>query len=177
MKSFESELHALTLRVSICNGWTRIKWRASKGSFLGLGGHSTRKHVSILSKVVGWRCCRREGEARELWGVIAVKVSHHSMSTPNDASGFSSNNNSFKNNFSLLNICSRVIFVATNYNVWMQNIKMALRFEEKEYVLEKELLKIDETKDIAAKIVDYRKHYNDATKVACIMVTTMTPEL
>nr|KAJ0208441.1 hypothetical protein LSAT_V11C500274940 [Lactuca sativa] len=80
MKSFESELHALTLRVSICNGWTRIKWRASKGSFLGLGGHSTRKHVSILSKVVGWRCCRREGEARELWGVIAVKVSHHSVS-------------------------------------------------------------------------------------------------
>ncbi|CAH1441953.1 unnamed protein product [Lactuca virosa] len=44
-----------------------------------------------------------------------------------------------KPNFSLLNICSKVVMDGSNYNDWMRNSKMALRFENKEYVLEKEL--------------------------------------
>ena len=94
------------------------------------------------------------------------------MSNPNDAFGSSSNNN-----FSLLNICSRVTFDGTNYNDWMRNINMALCFEDKEYVLEKELLEIDETQATTVELAEYRKHYNDATKVPCIMVATMTPQL
>ena len=54
---------------------------------------------------------------------------------------------------------------------------MTLHFEDKVYVLEKELIEIDETKATAAELAEYRKHYNDATKVACIMVETMTLEL
>ena len=54
---------------------------------------------------------------------------------------------------------------------------MALRFEDKEYVLEKELNEIDETKANPEEIVEYRIHCNDATKVSFIMVATITPEL
>ena len=65
----------------------------------------------------------------------------------------------------------------TNYNEWMRNIKMALRFEENEYVLEKPLDEIHEEKATPEELVAYKKHYNDATKVTCIMVATMTPGL
>ncbi|XP_023768339.1 uncharacterized protein LOC111916919 [Lactuca sativa] len=54
---------------------------------------------------------------------------------------------------------------------------MSLRFEDKEYVLEKELNEIDESKATPEEIAEYRTHYKDATKVSCIMVATMTPEL
>ena len=80
------------------------------------------------------------------------------MSTPNDASSSSSSNNNSSNNFSLLKICSRVTFDGSNYNDWMQNIYLALCFEDKEYVLEKELLEIDETKATTEELVGYRKH-------------------
>ncbi|KAD3641221.1 hypothetical protein E3N88_30445 [Mikania micrantha] len=95
------------------------------------------------------------------------------MSVPNDASGSSSSNH----NFALLNICSKVTLDGTNYNDWMRNIKMALRFEDKEYVLDKELIEIDEERATPEELAAYKKHYMDATKVACIMVATMTPEL
>ena len=95
------------------------------------------------------------------------------MSTPGNtyASSFSSYN------FSLLNICAKVVMDGSNYNDWMRNIKMALRFEDKEYVLEKELKELDESKATPEEYAAYKKHYDDATKVACIMVATMSPEL
>ncbi|CAH1413538.1 unnamed protein product [Lactuca virosa] len=54
---------------------------------------------------------------------------------------------------------------------------MALRFENKEYVLEKELKELDENEATPEDLAAYKKHYDDATKVACIMVATMSPEL
>lgn len=66
------------------------------------------------------------------------------MSVQNDTFGSSSFNNN--NNFSLLNIYSRVTD-GTNYNAWMRNIKMAICFKEKEYVLDKPREDIDEEKD------------------------------
>ena len=74
------------------------------------------------------------------------------MLTPNNASGSSSNN------FPLLNICSNVTFDGTNYNDWMWNIKMALCFEDKDYVLDKELLEIDETIATPEEQAKYRRH-------------------
>ena len=59
----------------------------------------------------------------------------------------------------------------------MRNIKMDLRFKDKEYVLKKYLNEIDETIATPEEIVEYRRQCNDATKVACIMVATMTLEL
>ena len=90
------------------------------------------------------------------------------MSTPNDDYGSSS----FNQNFSLLNIYSKVTLDGTSYNEWMQNMKMALRFEDKEYVLDKELNEIEEKKSIPEELTAYKRHYNDTTKVVCIMVAT-----
>ena len=95
------------------------------------------------------------------------------MSTSRNTSTSSSSSH----NFSLLNICSKVVMDGSNYNDWIRNIKMALRFEDKEYVLEKELKELDESKATPEEYAAYKKHYDDATKVACIMVATMSPEL
>ena len=98
------------------------------------------------------------------------------MSTSNNASGSSNNNNS-SNNFSLLGICSKVTFDGSNYNDWMRNIKMAFHFEEKEYVLKKQIDEIDDEKASPKELVEYRRQLNDATKVSCILVVTITPEI
>ena len=94
------------------------------------------------------------------------------MSTSNDAYGSSSTQN-----FSLLNICSKVALDDTNYNEMMYNIKMTLRFEKKDFFLKKELNKIDEEKATPEELASYKKQYDDATKVACIMVAAITPVL
>ncbi|KAI3780034.1 hypothetical protein L2E82_09888 [Cichorium intybus] len=65
----------------------------------------------------------------------------------------------------------------TNYNDWIRNIMMALRFEHKEYVLETELVEIDPDTATPEEIAQCTKHSDDATKVACIMIATMNPEL
>jgi len=54
---------------------------------------------------------------------------------------------------------------------------MALRYEDKKYVLNKPLNEIDESKASPKEIVDYGAYYKHATKVSCIMVATMTPKL
>ena len=68
-------------------------------------------------------------------------------------------------------------FDGTNYNDLMRNINMALCFKGKENVLEKEINEIVEEKTTPEELAAYKKHYNDAIKVDCIMVATMTPEL
>lgn len=47
---------------------------------------------------------------------------------------------------------------------------MALRFDDKEYVLDKELNEIDESKSTTEEIAEYKAHCMDVTKVVCIMV-------
>lgn len=99
------------------------------------------------------------------------------MSTSADASAPPSAPHHNHNFSSILSLCSKVTLDGTNYNDHMRNIKMTLRFEDKEYVLEKELVEIDEDKATPEELASYNKHYGDATKVACIMVATMVPEL
>ena len=53
---------------------------------------------------------------------------------------------------------------------------MVTRYEEKEYVLDKELKELDPTAT-HEEITKYHSHERDATKVACIMLATMTAEL
>ena len=78
---------------------------------------------------------------------------------------------------SILSLCSKVTLDGTNYNDWIRNIKMALRFEHKEYVLETELVDVDTETATPEEIAAYTKHSDDATKVACTMIATMNPEL
>lgn len=54
---------------------------------------------------------------------------------------------------------------------------MLTHYEDKEYVLEKELKEIDESTATPEEIADFRAHEKDATKVACIMLSTMKDEL
>ena len=54
---------------------------------------------------------------------------------------------------------------------------MVTRYEEKEYFLDKEFKEIDEFDATPHEIVDFRAHEKDATKVACIMLATMSVEL
>ncbi|CAH1442429.1 unnamed protein product [Lactuca virosa] len=93
----------------------------------------------------------------------------------------SSNNGASDSNptdsFSLMNLCGRVIFDGSNFNDWIRNIRMVTRYEDKEYVLDKELKEIDEATATPREIADFRAHERDATKVACIMLATMTVEL
>ncbi|KAI3680369.1 hypothetical protein L2E82_50354 [Cichorium intybus] len=78
---------------------------------------------------------------------------------------------------SILSLCSKVTLDGTNYNDWIRNIKMTLRFEHKEYVLETELVEVDPDTATPEEIASYTKHSDHATKVACIMIATMNPEL
>ncbi|KAI3790809.1 hypothetical protein L2E82_04145 [Cichorium intybus] len=57
------------------------------------------------------------------------------------------------------------------------NFSSILSLCSKEYVLEKELIEIDEQNVTPEKLASYKKHCDDATKIACIMVATMVPEL
>ena len=56
------------------------------------------------------------------------------MSSNNVAS--SSNPNS---SFTHMNLCGKVTFDGSNFNEWIINIWMITRYEDKEYVLDKEL--------------------------------------
>ncbi|KAI3700262.1 hypothetical protein L2E82_44884 [Cichorium intybus] len=78
---------------------------------------------------------------------------------------------------SILSLCSKVTLDGTNYNDWIRNIKMALSFERKEYVLETEMVEVDPDTATPEEVAAYTKHSDDATKVACIMIATMNPEL
>ena len=62
------------------------------------------------------------------------------MSIPNNASTLIPSGS-----FSLMNLCRRVIFDGSNFNDWIRNIRLAIRYEDKEYVLDKELKEIDVT--------------------------------
>ena len=85
-----------------------------------------------------------------------IQTTFLQMSNQTDASVSSSTPSN--HNFALLSICSKVTLDGTNYNDWLHNIKMALRFEDKEYVLEKPLDEIDEESATPEEIAAYKKH-------------------
>ena len=92
---------------------------------------------------------------------------------PNNAASGSNPNGSF----TLMNLCGKVTFDGSNFSEWTRNIRMITRYEDKEYVLDKELKEIDETTATPQEIADFQAHERDATKVACIMMATMTTKL
>ncbi|KAL7582212.1 hypothetical protein Lser_V15G44680 [Lactuca serriola] len=94
------------------------------------------------------------------------------MSSNNPASGSNP-----KVSFTLMNLCGKVTFDGSNFNEWIRKIRMITRYEDKEYVLDKELKEIDETTATPQEIADFHAHERDATKVAWIMMATMTAEL
>ena len=79
--------------------------------------------------------------------------------------------------FSLMNFYRRVIFDGLNFNDWIRNIRMDILYEDKEYVLDKELKEIDESTATPEPIIEYMAHERDTTRVSYIMISTMTSEL
>lgn len=80
-------------------------------------------------------------------------------------------------NFTFLSIFSKGKLTSPNYMDWLHNLKMMLRYEKKEYVLDTPVPEIDKEFASPKEIVEYNQHVDDATKVTCIMIATMVPKL
>ena len=80
-------------------------------------------------------------------------------------------------NFGLISVLQRQVLTGgANYLDWMRNLRITLRYDNHEYVLDEQISVIDEhstEEDIAAN----RKHIEDSNKVSCIMIAAMSPEL
>ena len=94
------------------------------------------------------------------------------MSSNNAVAGSNPNDS-----FTLTNLCGKVIFDGSNFNEWIRNIRMITRYEDKEYVLDRELKVVNEATNTPEELLEFIAHEKDATKVSCIMMATMTPEL
>ena len=58
----------------------------------------------------------------------------------------------------------------------MHNVRITLRYDDREYVLDNQITPVDEfstEEEIAAN----RKHVEDSNKVSCIMIAAVSPEL
>ena len=79
-------------------------------------------------------------------------------------------------NFALLSVLSRERLTGPNYIDWMRNLRLTLRYEDKEYVLDEPIpeLKNESTEE---EIATYKKHVDDSNKVSCLMVVAMSSEL
>ena len=79
-------------------------------------------------------------------------------------------------NFALLFVLSRERLTGPNYIHWMHNLRLTLRYEDKEYALDEPIpeLKNESTEE---EITAYKKHVDDSNKVSCLMVAAMSSEL
>ncbi|GKB54192.1 hypothetical protein Tco_0904945 [Tanacetum coccineum] len=85
-------------------------------------------------------------------------------------------NPAHNSNFSLLSVLRRERLTGPNYIDWMRNLRFTLRYENKEYVLDEQIPTIDDD-STQEEIEAHQKHYDDASKVSCIMASSMSLEL
>ncbi|KAJ1270111.1 hypothetical protein BS78_06G029700 [Paspalum vaginatum] len=64
-----------------------------------------------------------------------------------------------------------------NFTNWYRNLRVVLKQEKKEHVLERPYPADLEDGATAAERRAYEKHYNDSFDVRCLMLATMSPEL
>ena len=79
-------------------------------------------------------------------------------------------------NFTLFSIMQKEKLNGANYLDWLRNLRIALRYEDKEYVLDEDLPLVDDNSP-QEEIDAYNRHDKDSVKVACIMLGSMVPEL
>lgn len=80
-------------------------------------------------------------------------------------------------NFTLLSVLAKDKLVSPNYMDWMRNLKMMLRYENKEFVLPTPFLEINKETATPEELDDYDHLVDNATKVSCIMIMIMAPTL
>ena len=81
-----------------------------------------------------------------------------------------------QSNFSLLSMVNREKLNGQNFLDWSQALRIALRYEDKEYLIDHDLPYLDEECTEEEKEA-YNKHDTESRKVACIMMASMTSEL
>ena len=79
--------------------------------------------------------------------------------------------------FTLLPILAKEKLLGPNYLDWMRALRLTLRYEDREYVLDEQIIEIDRNTASPEEITAYNKHCTDSTKASCIMVSTMSSEL
>ena len=63
-----------------------------------------------------------------------------------------------------------------NYLDWIRTLRFNLRYKNKEYVLDTDVPKLLEV-FIDEDVVSYNKHYDESTKVDCLMLETVSSKL
>ena len=66
-------------------------------------------------------------------------------------------------NFHLLSILPKEKLTGPNYMDWLHSLKMTLRYENKDYVLENPTLEIDKATATPDELVDYNQHVESNT--------------
>ncbi|KAL6570388.1 hypothetical protein OROMI_014902 [Orobanche minor] len=84
---------------------------------------------------------------------------------------------SINSGFTLLPILAKERLTGSNYLDWMRALRMTLRYEDKEYVLDTQIPDIVHETATSEELAAYNKHCTDSNKASCIMVSTMSPEL
>jgi hypothetical protein len=86
----------------------------------------------------------------------------------------SASNNSV---FNLRSVLEKENLNATNFIDWYRNLRIVLRQEKKEYVLEEAYPDDLPDNANAAERRAYEKHCNDSLDVSCLILATMSPDL
>ena len=79
-------------------------------------------------------------------------------------------------NLTLLSILSKDKLTGPNYLDWIRALRIALRYEDKVYLLDEDLPILDDEASPEA-VAEYEKHDMESRKVACLMLASMSPEL
>ncbi|TLX70056.1 DDE-type integrase/transposase/recombinase [Labilibacter sediminis] len=98
------------------------------------------------------------------------------MGDNNDNATGKSATRSSQSNFNLMSLLNREKLTGPNYLDWIRALRIALRFEDMEYVLDEDLPILSENPSTEESEA-YLKHDKDSTKVACLMLATMSSEL
>ena len=79
--------------------------------------------------------------------------------------------------FNLRSVLEKEKLNGTNFIDWYRNLRIVLRQEKKDYVLEQHYPDDLPNGASAAYCRAYEKHYNDSLDVSCLMLATMSPDL
>ncbi|WVZ57947.1 hypothetical protein U9M48_008275 [Paspalum notatum var. saurae] len=86
-------------------------------------------------------------------------------------------NSTQSSGFNLRSILDKEKLSGTNFTNWYRNLRIVLKQEKKEYVLEQPYSDEPGNGASAADRRAYEKHCNDSLDVSCLMLATMSPEL
>ncbi|KAK8562475.1 hypothetical protein V6N12_010553 [Hibiscus sabdariffa] len=81
------------------------------------------------------------------------------------------------NNLSLRSLLEKEKLNGINFLDWFRNLRIVLKQERKEYVIEEPVPDEPATNAPRADKDKFKKYFEDMLDVSCLMLATMTPEL